>query len=72
VFILLSIHQELRQGCSPLSYTRSMANKPTPKPKSDQQLEEFIKAGGRPNAEADFNRILQKAVPPTKPQTPKK
>ena len=49
-----------------------MANKPTPKPKSDQQLEEFIKAGGRPNAEADFNRILQKAVPPTKPQTPKK
>jgi hypothetical protein len=49
-----------------------MADKPTPKSNPDQPIKKFIKAGGRPNAEADFNRILKNAVPLTKPKLPKK
>ena len=32
----------------------------------DQELKDFIKAGGRKGAEANFNAILKKAVKPVK------
>ena len=40
--------------------------------KSDNPLNNFIESGGRPDAEIDFNRILNKAVPAIKPEASKK
>lgn len=34
--------------------------------KKDVELKTFIKSGGRSGAEVDFNKILQRAVKPTK------
>lgn len=42
------------------------------RPAKDKRLQEFLKAGGRNNAETDFNAILKRAaklVPPKKPST---
>ncbi len=39
--------------------------------KKDAELKYFIKAGGRKNAETDFNEILKKASKPKKDTKPK-
>lgn len=39
---------------------------------SDEEIKKFVQEGGRPDAEFDFNRILKKAAPETKPAEPKK
>lgn len=36
----------------------------------DKPLQEFVKAGGRTGAEADFNAILKSAVKPKKVSKP--
>ena len=38
-------------------------------PKKDTELKDFIKSGGRKNAEADFNDILKRAVKPAMNKT---
>ncbi|MFO0971072.1 MAG: hypothetical protein U0520_01835 [Candidatus Saccharimonadales bacterium] len=40
------------------------------RPAKDNDLRDFLKSGGRDNAEADFNVLLKKAVKP-KPKKPK-
>jgi len=35
-----------------------------PVPKQDLRLKTFIKAGGRKDAETDFNQLLKRAVKP--------
>lgn len=37
--------------------------------KTDTELKEFIKQGGRPGAKADFEKLLKKATGPSKPKT---
>jgi hypothetical protein len=39
--------------------------------KKDTELKDFIKSGGRKNAETDFNEILKKASKPKKHTKPK-
>lgn len=45
-----------------LRYTCCMPQKK--RPAKDKPLKDFLKLGGRNNAEADFNSILKKAVKP--------
>lgn len=42
-----------------------------PSKAQDAELKTFIKAGGRSNAEADFNNILKSAAQPKKQSTAK-
>jgi hypothetical protein len=37
----------------------------------DKQLQEFLKAGGRSDAEVDFDTILKRAAKPERPKKPK-
>jgi hypothetical protein len=40
-------------------------------PAKDEQLKDFLKAGGRSGAEADFNAILKRAAKQSQPKKPK-
>ncbi len=40
------------------------------KPLKDQPLQDLVKAGGRKGAEADFNKILKRAVEPKRASKP--
>lgn len=42
------------------------------RPAKDKELTDFLKAGGRKDAEADFDAILKKAVQPQKKKQPPK
>ena len=59
-----------KQASFLLRYTVLMQKKKLPK--QDEQLKAFIKSGGRTDAEADFNVLLQKAVRPSKVSKPAK
>lgn len=50
-------------------YTWDMTKKK--RPAKDKALKDFLKSGGRDNAEADFNVLLKKSVKPKskKPKT---
>jgi hypothetical protein len=56
-------------GFSTLMYTQHMPKKKSIK--KDTELQEFIKSGGRNNAEADFSEILKRASKPGKSTKPK-
>lgn len=40
------------------------------RPAKDTELKEFLKAGGRSGAEADFDAMLKRAAKPAKPKKP--